>query len=279
MSLDDNKLGNVISSYDNSKGQHAGYSFYIDSGEIGFFNYIDRKFSKVPFNVKMNITMGNITLENNKYLEMIKNMMEYYCTYIENGKDIVTEELQTLKLYRINELFITHNVFTSITYVSSNCIPKPFINISNYIAESLKLRTLKLFNTNYYIHFYVNEDAKRLSIIETKIYFWWYYLSRDKKFNENGFFAFYLWVFNNLNNINEPTVFGNNKKRMEPFNKYFEVIERTNRLTDLFVLRYGPKYLTDEELQNTPIKIYNYFDFNKCKTNLKSYILSFGKGK
>lgn len=262
----------VINSYDNSKGRYAGYSFYIDEAEINFFVYVDKKVIKIPFNITTNITKGNITLKNNKYLEMMKNIMDSYSSYVEKGRDIVTLETQSLKLYRMMNFFITHNVFTSVVYVSSVCIPKSFINITNYIANILKLETLDLFNTNYYLHFYNNENARRISIIETKIYFWWYLFSKEQNFNDNGFFVFYLWVFNNLNNLNEPTIFGKNNERIIPFYKYFELIEKTTRLTDLFILRYGPKYLSEEELRDKPSNIYNHFDFIKCKNNLRDYI-------
>lgn len=265
---------NVIEIYDNSKSQNVAYSFFISGCEFGFFVFIDRKYIKIPFNVEMNITNGNIKPKKEIYLDMAKNMADSYSSYSDGGIDIVTGQKQELRLFRLKEYFITHNVFTSIVYTIAVIVPKPFINITNHIADVIELKSLNIFNTNYYLHFYKSNDARKLVILETKIYFWWCIFHKDKDVDNNEFFSFYLWIFNNIKNINSPYFPGRKSILIQPYIKYFKMIDETHRLTDFFILRYGPKFLTEGELRERPIRIYDHINFNTCKNNIQRYILS-----
>ena len=265
---------NVIEIYDNTRGQYIAYSFFISGCEFGFFVFVDKKYIKIPFNMEMTIINGNIKPKNSVYLGMAKNMTESYSSYSDGGIDIITEQKQELRLFRLKDYFLTHNVFTSIVYTIAVIIPKPFINITNHIANVIGIKSLNIFNTNYYLHFYNSDDARKLVILETKIYFWWNIFHKSKEVGDNEFFSFYLWIFSNMKNINSPYFPGRQSVIIQPYVKYFKIIDETPRLTDLFILRYGPKFLTEEELRERPIKLYDYINFNTCKNNLRRYISS-----
>lgn len=269
---------NVIEIYDNTRGQYIAYSFFISRCEFGFFIFVDKKYIKIPFNMEMVILNGNIKPKNSVYLGMAKNMTESYSSYSDGGIDIITGQKQELRLFRLKDYFITHNVFTSIVYTITAIIPKPFINITNHIANVIGIKSLNIFNTNYYLHFYNCDDARKLVILETKIYFWWNIFHKGNNGNgevgDNEFFSFYLWIFSNMKNINSPYFPGRQHVVIQPYLKYFKIIDETPRLTDLFILRYGPKILTEEELREEPIKLYDHINFNMCKNNLRAYISS-----
>lgn len=262
----------VIDVYDNTRGSYIAHSFFISGNEFGFFVFVDRKYMKIPFNMEMIIINGNIKPKKNIFLGMAKNMTDSYSSYSDSGIDIITEEKQELRLFRMKDYFITHNVFTSIVYTISVSIPKPFLNISKYIANVLELKSLDIFNTNYYLHFYSSDDARKLAILETKIYFWWHIFHRNKEITDNEYFSFYIWIFSNMKNIDSPYFPGRQSILIQPYIKYFTIIETTPKLTDLFILRYGPKYLTDLELRESPMKIFDFINFDKCKINLRRYI-------
>lgn len=261
----------VIEIYDNSKGRNVAYTFFVSGNEFGFFIFTCKKFMKIPFNVEIISINGNIKPKHSKFLNMMKNMADSYCSYSDGGVDIITEQKQELRLFRMKDYFITHNIFTSIVYTICSSVPKPFLNITNHIANMIGIKSLEIFNSNYYLHFYRSDDARKLAIIETKVYFWWNLFHRNRAVDDNEYFSFYLWIFNNMNRLNTPHFPGNIKRQINSFVKYFSIIETTTRVIDLFIFRYGPKFLTDEELINDPEKLYTYINFDKCKTNLRLY--------
>ena len=247
---------------------------YFHGGNICFFNFVNNRINIIPFELKLSIDCGDIKPGKKENIGYLKNMLEWYPSYIKDAIDYITDEQMTLRLYRMMEYTVTHNIFTSILYTIPIILLKDSKKVMELLAKNLDLHTLDIINTNYYIRFNSESDCRRLVLIETKIYFWWNLFYKDFKFtNDNIFFAFYLWCFLNLDKIDLPGSFNGNISFERPFVEYFKLIDNCTKLHNLFILRYGPKYLSLEELYETPDRIFDIFDGEKCKENLQFCIL------
>lgn len=266
-------------------------SFYNTGGKFMFFFYDMNVFKDVPFGITWQLQKGilklndfilskNLNKDEEEYKILLDNMMDSYCSYIENYIDIKTGEISSLPLYRLKSRTTTHNVYSSMFFVTAVTNPTPFESILKFIKEKLNIDDMNLIKSNYYDHFYSDKSARTLVITETKIYFWWYLLSKNfintlnikdstNKNSNSGkeikqenihipFFIFYLWCFRNLGNLNEPFTPGNRKQLLPSFDSYFRMIESAD-LDTQFKLRYGPKYLTKEELIMKPKLILRKF--------------------
>lgn len=251
--------------------------FYLNEGNFKFFIYTNKKTLNVPLNIEIKIVNGKIVPKNPLYINLLRNMMDSYPSSIESSIDTITGERQTLKLFRIMNISSNHNTFTSLLYVTMICLPTNEEKISNLLKNMLGINNIKLFNTNYYLYFKKNDHCGKLAIIETKIYFWWYFYSNNRNtvVLNDGFFSFYLWVFRNLSSLNNPIILGTKEDRLSySFIKYFNMIDNCDKISELFILRYGPKYLDIENLINNPEEIFSIFNSNECSNNFKREILN-----
>uniref|UniRef100_A0A6C0BCP1 Uncharacterized protein n=1 Tax=viral metagenome TaxID=1070528 RepID=A0A6C0BCP1_9ZZZZ len=258
---------------DNYEKCNASNCIYFHGGSINFFHYQRKKLIGIPFDLKFKIDSGYISPSNPRHLDIFKNMLECYPSYVSCDYDFITNEPMTLRLYRVMELTISHNVFTSIIYCIPVVLGKNRDIIIEIITKLLKFSTLDIINTNYYLRFNSEPECRRLALIETKIYFWWHISQRDQKIDDDVFFIFYLWCFRNIFKLDNPEGFGRIIQTDTVYSKYFSLINNCDKLHELFILRYGPKYLSKEELINDPEKIFDLFDVAKCKSNLEKCIL------
>lgn len=255
-------------------GNKQGFAtcYFFTKGEFYCYVFIDKIFRKLPVNVYPFIDNGNI--DSIRYRDYCKNMINNYPSCVSKSTDIITEEIVTLKFYRLMEFTTSHNVFTSILYVIAIFIPKNQYLLFDKFKNILEIDSLDILDSNYHIYINRNPQYRKLVIIETKIFFWWYFISKEKEdIKHQGYFAFYLWMFRNIENIDTPTIFGNNSKIIPGFKKYFDLIDSSTSLRNLFILRYGPKYLDNHELLTEPEKIFDFFKLEKCSENLREYLL------
>lgn len=251
--------------------------FYFSGGIFKFFIYTNKKTLDIPLNIEINIINGKIIPKNPSYFNLLRNMMDSYPSSIEDSTDVITGEKQTLKLFRIMNMSSNHNVFTSLLYVTMICLPTNEDKLSILFKTMLGINNIKLFNVDYYLYYNKNDHCKKLAIIETKIYFWWYFYSnnRSKTILNSGFFSFYLWVFRNLSSLNNPTVLGTKDDRFpHSFVKYFNMIDNCKKISELFILRYGPKYLEIDTLINEPESIFKIFNPELCSNNFKREVIN-----
>lgn len=253
----------------NTKG-FATCNFFT-AGEFICFIFIDRIFKILPVNVYPFIVDGNI--ESIRFRDYCKNMINNYPSCVMNSKDVVTDEISTLNFYKIMELVTSHNVFTSIAYSIGVFIPKNQNEVFERFRLLLDISSLSLINSNYHLYINKNIECRNLVILETKIFFWWYFISKNRnELKHQGYFAFYLWMFRNISNIDKPSIFGNNNRTIPGFKVYFEMIDNSTSLRDLFILRYGPKHLTHHELLVNPEKIFTFYDIDRCSEKLRRYL-------
>lgn len=248
---------------------------FFNNGVFSSFMFLNGRVTEIPYNIRIKLEDGILSSVDISLNGICKNILDNYPSYISDSIDIVTNEEQKLNFYKMQEITMTHNVFTSILYVISILINKNQVFVTNKYKELLKIDDLSLIDTNYHIYINKNTDSKKLVLLETKIFFWWYFISKNlnKEINHSGFFAFYLWIFRNLNNIDTPTIFGNNTLHIPKHEKYFNLIDNAKNLKELFILRYGPKYLSYQELLNEPEKIFTFYDLENCASNLRNYLL------
>jgi hypothetical protein len=235
---------------------------YFTGSNYDLFLYLDRQYYKIPFNLNIKIINGIFILEGEKEMNLLKNMNNCYPSSIYNGNDSITNEKQTLKIYRIMEICNSHNIFSGILYIVMVLTLKKKTEICDLLIKKLNICNLNIINTDYYRN-NLNENCRKLAIIETKIYFWWNLFNKDKKVNDIQYFKFYMWVFNNLESIDNPYIIG--EKIKLSYKSYFSLINNFVHPAELFILRYGSKYLNNEELINEPTMIFTVLDLNGCK--------------
>ncbi len=258
--------------YNGNKNGFATCNFFT-RGEFYCYVFIDKVFSIVPANVYPFIDNGNI--DSIRFRDYCKNLINNYPSCVTKSIDIVTEEIVTLNFYKIMELVTSHNVFTSILYAIAVFIPKNQFEVFEKFRTILDITDLSLIDSNYHIYINRNTECRKLVVLETKIFFWWYFINKDKpNIKHQGYFAFYLWIFRNIEHIDTPTIFGDKSgKNIPGFKKYFDIIDNCTSLRDLFILRYGPKYLSHHELLFEPEKIFTFFNIDKCSENLRNYLV------
>lgn len=245
-------------------------SFNNTGGKFSFFFYDMNVFKDVPFGIVWKLQQGILKIndKSEEYNIILNNMMDSYCSYIENYININTGEISSLPLYRLKSKTETHNVYSSMLYIIVATSPSPFKIILETMKEQLKIDDMNLVRYNYYDHFYSDPIARILVITETKIYFWWYFLfkrlfnttviNNESKNSHMPFFMFYLWCFRNLGNLNRPFIPGNKNQLLPEFDLYFNLIDNSD-LNTQFKLRYGPKYLNEKQLTYQPKLILRKF--------------------
>lgn len=250
-------------------------SYGNDGGNFSFFVYDLGVFRDVPFGIKWQLTNGKLVCQlssdivnnsNRDYNSLLNNIMNSYCSYIEGYIDLNTGEKSTLPLYSLKLRTNTHNVFTSIYYVLAATQPLSIDNITDMIKTKFNFTDINYINSNYHGYFYSNPLARKLVILETKIIFWWYFLSicsnflknNNQKSNHMSAIIFYLWIFRNIDNINQPKIPGKEDKLLPSFDSYIKLIDNAD-LKDHYILRYSPKYLSIEQLITKPKKIFKVF--------------------
>lgn len=250
---------------------------YMNSGKVVFFNILNKKFINTPFNPNIIIDKGMISCDED-YIDMTKNMFEYCHSYVKDTFDYITNEKIHLRFYKFSEYITSHNVFSSILFSCIYNMNSPGQQLVYLISKLLCINNFDIINTNYYLRYNSEPECRRLVVIETKIFFWFHLffkldIENNKILNETDNYFFYIWCFRNLKEINSPLNPSNKFTIISDYSKYMKMIDECKSLSEFFIMRYGPLYLSDEDLVNNPSKILKFYNKKETKEKLKECIM------